>query len=133
LPASIAAAVAGLRSSKRPSQQIAATLPGGDISIEASNGGDEMVALVISRRQPAVIPEIPASWSLTPQERQVARLLAAGKSNRDISETLFISENTVQTHLRHIYAKLEVTGRTQFLARLFRDTAGFQPVVAGAA
>ncbi|HYI15447.1 MAG TPA: response regulator transcription factor [Thermomicrobiales bacterium] len=122
LPTSIAAVVAGLRANRRPSQQIVAQLPGGAVSIEASSGGEDTVALVIRRRQPATAPEIPVNWPLTPQERQVARLLALGKSNRDISATLFVSENTVQTHLRHIYAKLEVSGRTQLLRRLFRES-----------
>ncbi len=133
LPTSIAAAVAGLKASQRPSQQLVAPVPGGAVSIEASSGGEDTVALVIRLRQPLRPPEVPTNWPLTPQERQVARLLALGKSNREVSEALFVSENTVQTHLRHIYAKLEVSGRTQFLARLFRETTGIQMLDEGAA
>jgi DNA-binding CsgD family transcriptional regulator len=133
LPTSIAAAIAGLKASGAPSQLVATHVPGGSASIEASSGGEETVALVIRRRQNAKTPDIPASWPLTPQERQVASLLAGGKSNREISEALFISENTVQTHLRHVYAKLDVSGRTQFLARLFRETTAFHLLDVGVA
>ena len=133
LPTSIAAAVAGLKASGKPSQTISTPVAGGTVSIEASSGGAETVALVIRRHQHVTLPDVPANWPLTPQERQVTRLLAAGKSNREISESLFVTHNTVQTHLRHVYAKLEVSGRTQFLARLFRETTGIQMFDEGAA
>jgi len=58
--------------------------------------------------------------ALTPQERNVARLVAAGLTNRDVAERLFVTTNTVETHLRHIFEKLGVTSRTQ-LAIQFRD------------
>jgi len=125
LPTPIAATVAGLRATASPRQRIITPLPGGPLRIEASPGGpDNAVAIVMTLERPAPRPEVPANWPLTRQERQVAGLVAQGKPNRAISETLFISENTVQTHLRHIYNKLEVTGRTQLLARLFRESAG---------
>ena len=57
---------------------------------------------------------------LTPQERNVARLVALGRSNREIAEHLFVTSNTVETHLRHIFQKLDLTSRTQ-LAIAFRE------------
>jgi DNA-binding CsgD family transcriptional regulator len=57
---------------------------------------------------------------LTPQERNVARLVATGFTNREIAERLFVTMNTVETHLRHIFQKLDVTSRTQ-VAIHFRD------------
>jgi len=57
---------------------------------------------------------------LTPQERNVARLVASGRSNREIAEHLFVTSNTVETHLRHIFQKLDVSSRTQ-LAIAFRE------------
>jgi DNA-binding NarL/FixJ family response regulator len=54
--------------------------------------------------------------SLTPTERDVARLVADGLANTDIATRLFISPRTVQSHLSHIYAKLGITSRVQ-LAR----------------
>jgi DNA-binding CsgD family transcriptional regulator len=49
--------------------------------------------------------------ALTPSERRVAELAAAGQSNRDIAQTLFITTNTVEVHLTRIYRKLGITGR----------------------
>jgi DNA-binding CsgD family transcriptional regulator len=51
--------------------------------------------------------------SLTPAERDVARLVAEGLPNKEIADRLFISPRTVQTHLTHIYGKLGVTSRVQ--------------------
>jgi ATP/maltotriose-dependent transcriptional regulator MalT len=53
---------------------------------------------------------------LTRREREVVGLVAAGRSNRVIAETLFIGERTVETHISHILAKLGFTSRTQMVA-----------------
>jgi DNA-binding CsgD family transcriptional regulator len=53
---------------------------------------------------------------LTPTERQIALLVAEGKTNREIAEQAFCSVKTVEAHLTRIYSKLEVRSRTE-LAR----------------
>jgi DNA-binding CsgD family transcriptional regulator len=53
---------------------------------------------------------------LTPQEQAVAELARAGRTNREIAEQLFLSVNTVQTHLAHVYRKLGITRRWQLIA-----------------
>ncbi|MBI5303753.1 MAG: helix-turn-helix transcriptional regulator [Chloroflexi bacterium] len=58
--------------------------------------------------------------SLTSRETQVARLVARGMRNADIARELNISVHTVESHLKHIYAKLDVHTRVE-LARLLRD------------
>jgi DNA-binding NarL/FixJ family response regulator len=54
---------------------------------------------------------------LTERERSVLKELAAGHSNRQIADALFIGEATVKTHLHNIYAKLDVANRVQAIGR----------------
>ena len=54
--------------------------------------------------------------SLTPSERRVVRLAAAGLSNRDIAQNLFITTRTVEGHLTRAYQKLGITNREQLAA-----------------
>jgi DNA-binding CsgD family transcriptional regulator len=61
------------------------------------------------------------SGELTPTERRVVELAAAGHSNKEIARTLFVSINTVEGHLSHAYAKLGVRSRAQLAHRLARD------------
>src|SRR5512137_156924 len=60
--------------------------------------------------------------SLTERETDVLRLLALGKSNKEIAQTLAIGEQTVKTHVSHILDKLDVPSRTQ--AALYAIHAG---------
>ncbi len=52
-------------------------------------------------------------FDLTDRERQVLKRLAQGETNRQIGQTLFISEKTVSAHVSRILAKLDVRGRTE--------------------
>lgn len=54
---------------------------------------------------------------LSQREAQILRLLAEGHSNKELSRKLFVTENTVETHLRRIYNKLGIRSRTQAVAR----------------
>jgi LuxR family maltose regulon positive regulatory protein len=54
---------------------------------------------------------------LSDRELEVLRLIAAGKSNKDIAAALTVTLNTVKKHSSHIYGKLGVSGRTQAVAR----------------
>ena len=61
---------------------------------------------IIASKRPAT------GWeALTSAEAAVAQLAAEGKTNREIAETLFISPHTVNSHLRHIFAQLNVNSR----------------------
>ena len=51
--------------------------------------------------------------SLTPSELRVARLAVEGMTNREIAQSLTVTAKTVETHLRHVYQKLDVAGRTE--------------------
>jgi DNA-binding CsgD family transcriptional regulator len=70
-------------------------------------------------------PQAPRTgWpALTVAERQVAKLVTEGKTNREIAEHLFVSPHTVSAHLRHIFDKMGVTSRVQ-LTRVAGDQAG---------
>lgn len=58
---------------------------------------------------------------LTAREFEVLRLLAAGRSNREIADDLFISPRTAATHVTHIFAKLEVESRAEAVALALRS------------
>ena len=57
---------------------------------------------------------------LTPQERQIAVLLADGHSIRDAAARLFLSPKTVEYHLRKVYTKLGIHSRTELADHLGR-------------
>jgi DNA-binding CsgD family transcriptional regulator len=58
--------------------------------------------------------------SLTGAEAQIARLVSDGSTNCEIAERLFVSPHTVNSHLRHIFAKLAINSRTE-LARIVAE------------
>jgi DNA-binding NarL/FixJ family response regulator len=58
---------------------------------------------------------------LTAREREILQLLADGMSNADVAGQLFISQETVKSHVRHILTKLEADTRTQAVAIALRD------------
>ena len=58
--------------------------------------------------------------TLTAREVEVLQLLAFGHTNRDIAEKLFISPDTVKTHLEHIFEKLGASDRTAAVAEALR-------------
>jgi DNA-binding CsgD family transcriptional regulator len=65
--------------------------------------------------QPSAAPPAPAAAALpevlSPREREIALLVHRQRTNRQIAEELFLSEKTVQTHLRNIFSKLGVSSR----------------------
>lgn len=61
---------------------------------------------------------------LSEREAQVARAVAAGKSNKEVAEQLFISERTVKAHLGAVFEKLGVRDRVQLVLHLSGHPAG---------
>ncbi|HEY7485248.1 MAG TPA: AAA family ATPase [Streptosporangiaceae bacterium] len=59
---------------------------------------------------------------LTPRQTEVAGLVAAGLTNRQIARRLGLSENTVEVHLRRAYSRLEIGGRAALAAAVVRDS-----------
>ena len=60
-------------------------------------------------------------YDLTPQEKKVLKLLVEGKSYKLIAQELFVSVDTVKTHIRNIYAKLHVHSGTEAVSLALRD------------
>jgi DNA-binding CsgD family transcriptional regulator len=69
-------------------------------------------ALALTRSETSQKAPSPASFGLTPRERDVLQKMAAGKSNQDIADELFVSLGTVKVHVTHILAKLDVKSRS---------------------
>jgi DNA-binding CsgD family transcriptional regulator len=82
-------------------------------------------------RTRVVVREVPASVAgpfernetrlqelgITPRELEILEAIAAGLSNREIGERLFVSENTVKTHAARLFDKLSASRRTQAVQR----------------
>jgi DNA-binding CsgD family transcriptional regulator len=71
----------------------------------------------VRRRDPSTVD------ALTPQELQIALLLASGRTTREAAAALFLSPKTIEYHLRHVYLKLEIHSRDALAEAL----AGTQP------
>jgi DNA-binding NarL/FixJ family response regulator len=87
-------------------------------AIEKIAGGESFI-------DPGLMAEMVAGRGqldvLTPREREILQLLADGMSNVDVAAKLFISQETVKSHVRHILAKLEADTRTQAVAIALRE------------
>ena len=62
--------------------------------------------------------------ALSSREREVAGLVASGKTNKDIAATLYLSEKTIESHLARIYDKLDVHSRAALTAIIVREDSG---------
>jgi predicted ATPase/DNA-binding CsgD family transcriptional regulator len=104
--ASYRASVAALRDALDEKDFDAAWTEGAALSTEES--------IAYARRGRGQRKRPTSGWgSLTPTEREVVQLVSEGLANNDIAARLFISPRTVQTHLTHVYTKLELTSRVQ--------------------
>ena len=80
-------------------------------------GGSAFSPAIAAKLAGGVLRGGPAAERLTARELDVLRRLATGATNKEIAVALGISENTVESHLRGIYGKLDVRGRTEALRR----------------
>jgi DNA-binding CsgD family transcriptional regulator len=72
------------------------------------------VEVPVVQKEPFVRdPARVAALGITPRELDILEAMAAGLSNREIAERLFVSENTVKTHAARLFAKLSARRRTQ--------------------
>ena len=88
-------------------------------AIEKVAGGEGYVDPAL---MPAFLTGKDKDDMLTAREREILQLLADGMSNADVATKLFISQETVKSHVRHILAKLEADTRTHAVAIALRDS-----------
>lgn len=99
----LAAGVAGYLLKDAPREELQAAVR------TAAAGGRVLAQRITSQlidglgRKPAAAP--------TPRELEVLRLIARGAANKEVARALLISETTVKTHLKHVFAKLGVDNR----------------------
>lgn len=80
----------------------------------------------------AALPKVPNAWAtLSAREAQVARAVAAGRSNKEVADLLFISERTVKAHLGAVFEKLGVRDRLQLVLRLAASADPAPPSATG--
>ncbi len=77
--------------------------------------------------RPASPPPAPPVARLTQREQEVLRLVAQGKSNKEIASALDIAENTVKNHLKNILEKLHLENRVQAATFALRQQLGTEP------
>ncbi len=83
----------------------------------AERAREELLATGARPRRPALT----GRDALTPSERRVAERAAAGLTNREIAQELFVTPRTVEVHLTHVFAKLDLRSRTQLASALGSD------------
>ncbi len=94
-----------------------------DACDECRNLGLSAIVELVSRSaQKTSALKAEAKSPLTARERQIARLVAQGMSNREIAEQLVLSERTVEGHIANIFSKLNLSSRTQIAAWVLRAT-----------
>jgi len=80
--------------------------------------GQAAAIALLTQPGPVLSPDSEASPLLTPRQAHILQLVADGQSDRGIARTLGISTRTVQAHLQQTYRALDVTSRTEAVARL---------------
>lgn len=104
---------------------VAVPTPSGWITLHASvpdGSPDGQVAIVIER---TASPQATAlrleAHGVTPREREIATLIAQGRSNPEIADALVLSPYTVQDHIKSLLEKTGVSSRQELVARIFLD------------
>ncbi|MBE9109874.1 response regulator transcription factor [Nodosilinea sp. LEGE 07298] len=73
----------------------------------------EKFAETVAASEAVAKTELPTMPHLTPREQEVLQLIGLGHTNRDIAQSLYISEGTVKTHVTHLFNRLNLRNRAQ--------------------
>jgi DNA-binding NarL/FixJ family response regulator len=96
------------------------------VAVRAAYRGETHLDAAVARRlMRSLIAPPRQTTTLTPREREILVLVAEGRSNRDIADTLMISERTARTHVSNVLTKLGLISRTQ--AALWAIREGIAP------
>jgi non-specific serine/threonine protein kinase len=98
----------------------AAWAVGRALSLEQAVADAQAIVATKQAEPPAPVRPAAANAGLTARELEVLRLLAEGKSSREIGDALFISHRTATTHVTNIFDKLAVENRAAAVARAFQ-------------
>ncbi len=80
-------------------------------------------------REPSTIETFLQAASLTPQERRIVELLMQGHNNQEILRELYVSINTLKTHLKNIYRKTHTKNRRELIECISRATSPERPTI----
>jgi DNA-binding NarL/FixJ family response regulator len=106
-----------------PGQTTGPAVPGGSESVP------DGAVTVVSRLPHQGHPNRPGQIDhLTPRETEVMNLFARGMTGRQVARKLGISERTVNKHVEHVYAKLNVTNRIAALNHLL-ESSSYRPML----
>ncbi|NET71067.1 MAG: response regulator transcription factor [Sphaerospermopsis sp. SIO1G2] len=98
-----------------PSEELAAAIRAVDKGYSQLGPGivDKLLSQFTAHQTKQVSSIPPGLTELTPREKEVLKLIATGASNKEIAQTLYISEGTVKNHVTNILNRLELRDRTQ--------------------
>ena len=88
----------------------------GQFAVSSTPGWGSEVQIRVPLDPPAGAADLPDGIALSPRERDVLRLVAEGRRNRDIAATLGVSENTVKFHISNLLRKAGVSPRAELAA-----------------
>lgn len=92
------------------------------IVLEETEGKDDLTFLIIietEHRRGKINHDLAERFELTRREIEITALVVQGKTNNKISRQLFLSENTVKTHVKRIFTKTGVNSRTELIYTLY--------------
>jgi DNA-binding CsgD family transcriptional regulator len=93
----------------------------GSVTEATPEQGAQTVVVIEPTKPEELLPFSMAAYGLSPREEELAKLVVRGLSTTCISRTLFISEHTVNNHLRSVFEKVGVRSRGELVKRLFFD------------
>jgi DNA-binding CsgD family transcriptional regulator len=93
----------------------------GSLSEATPERGAETVIIIEPAKPEELLPFSMSAYGLSPREEELVKLVVRGLSTSRISRTLFISEHTVQNHLRSVFEKVGVRSRGELVKQLFFD------------